>query len=321
MPVTQLRRSAPSVLSAVLLFALPGAAGPQPSQPPEPAKARPGIDAEVRCADESVIRLKLIDEKLELATKYGVFQIPVADVRRIEFAPRIPPEVAEKVVVAISKLGHPDFKVREAATEELKGYRERAYPYLLKVLKHEDPEVSRRADEVVKFIQGKVSSALLDPRDTDVVQTDDSRITGRFTAESLRVGTSQFGDQQLKLSEIRTLRTGAGLNADELANAPAAPANMTAYQNQFGKEYVFTVTGFNPSPGASPGLWGTDVYTLDSSVAAAVVHAGFAKPGETIAVRVRIVHSPQQFVSTTRHGISSTAYGNYPTGAFEFMRR
>ena len=266
------------------------------------------------------MKLKLLDDKLELVTKYGFLQVAVADVRRIEFAHRCPPEVGEKIVLAISRLGHPDFPTRERATADLKSYRERAYPFLLKALKNDDPEVSRRADEAVKFIQAKVPPAQLEARDSDVVHTDDSKITGKLTAQTLRVSTSMFGEQALKLADVRTLRTGAAAVADEVINATPAPATLAAFQQQFGKEMAFTLTGHTPGP-QQPSVWGTDLYTLDSSLAAAAVHAGVAKPGETVAVRVRIVQSPPQFVSSFRNGVNSTAYGNFPSGAFEFVRK
>jgi hypothetical protein len=135
------------------------------------------------------------------------------------------------------------------------------------------------------------------------------------------VGTFQFGEQQLKLADMRTLRSTTAGGTDDHAAAAPAPGNLSAYQQQFGKEMTFSVTGFTSAPGANANLWGTDLYTLDSNIAAAVVHAGLAKPGETITVRVRVVQSPPQFVSTFRNNVNSTAYGSFPAGAFEFVRR
>ena len=267
---------------------------------------------------DSSLKVKLLDEK---GAGYAYSQIAVADVRRIDFAQRCPPDVAEKIVMAISKLGHPDFQIRERATADLKGFRERAYPYILKSTKSDDPEVSRRADEIVKHIQARVPAAQLEPRENDVVFTEDSKISGKLTAQALRVNTLQFGEQQLKLADMRTLRTGPGAVAEELLNAPAAPANMMAYQQQYGKEMTYTLTGFAVGAGQGASLWGTDMYTLDSNLSAAAVHAGVAKPGETVAVRVRIVQSPPQFVSSFRNGLNSTAYGVYNAGAFEFVRK
>jgi hypothetical protein len=318
MPVARLLIGVASgVLAVAFLAAPPGLGGPQPAPPPkpsEPGKPKAGVDAEVKYTDDSNMKLKLLDEKLELVTRHGVLLIAVSEIRRIEFANRMPQDVAEKVFTAIGKLNHPDFEVREAATEELRDYRERAYPQLLKALKSEDPEVNRRADELVKYIRNKVPAALLELRESDVVHTDDSKNTGRLTAEYLRVGTYQYGELKLKLHDVHSLRAGAGVKAEDLIAAVAAPANMTGYANQPGKEFAFTVTG---NVGGS--VYGTDVYTTDSTFATAVVHAGLAKQGETVTVRVRILAAVPQFVSSTRNGVTSSAYGQY-TG-FEFVRK
>jgi hypothetical protein len=295
------------------------AGAPQPAPTPAPGKSVEEGDVEVRCIDDSALKLKLLDDKLELVTKHGVLRIATADIRRIEFSTRVPADVAEKVALAISKLNHSDFKVREHATEELKGYRARAYPQVLKAMKSEDPETARRADEIASFIRSKVPPALLEVREQDVVHTDDSKIAGRLTAEYLRVGTFQFGEQRLKLHDVYTLRTGAARDAELQVAAQAAPAHLANYQNQFGKEFVFTVTG--AQPGQHGSVWGTDRYTLDSHFPTAVVHAGLAKPGETVTVRVRIIASPPQFAGTTRHGVTTTEYAAYPAGAYEFIRK
>lgn len=323
MPVSRLLLLAvPVTLAVAALFApFPRtAAAPDPT-PPEPVAKHTGVEVEAKCVDDSTLKLRLLDDKLELVTKYGFLQITVADVRRIDFAHRCPADVAEKIALAISKLGHADFNVRERASNDLKGYRERAYPFLLKALKHDDPEVSRRADEAIKSIHAKVPAALLEPRESDVVFTDDSKLTGKLTAQSVRVLTAMFGEQSLKLADLRSLRTGSGAVADDLAGAIAGPATLANYQQQFGKEVVFSVTGYSPANGAQPGLWGTDVYTLDSSLAAAAVHAGLVKPGEAGAVRVRIIQSPPQYTASARYGLTSTQYGHFPGGAFEFVRR
>ncbi len=316
-------RVVPIALSAALFLTLArqtNATAPDPN-PPDSARAAAGVEVEAKCVDDSTLKIRLLDDKLELVTKYGFLQIAVPDIRRIEFAHRCPPDVAEKIALAISKLGHPDFQVRERATADLKAFRERAYPYLLKAIKSDDPEVSRRADEAVKFIQAKVPAALLEPRENDIVYTEDSKFAGKLTAQTLRVSTNQFGDQSLKLADLRSLKSGAGVAAEEMQNAPAAPASLMAFQQQFGKELTFTLTGFTPGAGQQASIWGTDTYTLDSNFAAAAVHSGVAKPGESVAVRVRIVQSPPQYLSSFRNGLNSTAYGNYPAGGFEFVRK
>jgi hypothetical protein len=322
MPTCVFSRIAPAVLSAAVLVTSVHRASAAPDPIPTDSTRSPaGVEAEIKCVDDSTLKLKLLDEKLELITKYGVLQIAVTDIRRIEFSHRCPPDVVEKIAIAVSKLGHPDFQTRERATADLKTYRERSYPYLLKALKNDDPEVSRRADEALKYIQSRVPAAQLEQKETDVVYTEDSKFAGKLTAHTFKVNTLQFGEQQLKLADIRSLRSGTGTVSDDLQAASLAPNNLSAYQQQFGKELVFSVTGSTIGGGQQASLWGTDVYSIDSSLAAAAVHAGVAKPGETAIVRVRIVQSPLQFVPSFRNGITSTAYSAYAAGAFEFIRR
>src|SRR6202043_56913 len=134
--------------------------------------------------------------------------------------------------------------------------------------KHDDPEVSRRADEAAKYIQARVPVAQLEHKDNDVIFTEDSKITGKLTAQSLRVNTLQFGEQQLKLADIRSLRSGTGAATDDLVATGPAPTNLMTYQQQFGKELVYTVTGFAGNNGQQASVWGTDLYSLDSNFAA-----------------------------------------------------
>ncbi|MFO0826064.1 MAG: LCCL domain-containing protein [Gemmataceae bacterium] len=328
MPITRsLLLAVPVSVATAALFApfhrtIATAAAPD-RNPPETVRTATtnGPEVEVKCVDESTLKLKLLDDKLELVTKYGFLQIPVADVRRIEFAHRCPTDVAEKIALAISKLGHSDFQIREQASAELKNQRERAYPFLLRSLKHDDPEVSRRADEALRYIQARVPANLLEARDCDVVYTDDSKFTGKLAPQTLRVLTGMFGEQSLKVADLRSLRSGNGTVIDDGTQAAAAPVTLATYQQQYGKELVFAVTGHIPNNGQQANVWGTDVYTLDSNLGAAAVHAGIVKPGEVVAVRVRIMQSPPQYTASFRNGVNSNAYGNFASGAFEFVRR
>ena len=66
-----------------------------------------------------------------------------------------------------------------------------------------------------------------------------------------------------------------------------------------------------PAGGKASTIWGTDVYTGDSSICVAAVHAGvitFARGG-TVTVELRPGQS--SYKGATRNGVTSTAYGNY----------
>jgi hypothetical protein len=319
MPLARSFRLAPFALPIGLVIAsLHAMSSAKPAiQPTQPRPAP--VDVEVRCMDDSTMKLKLLDERLEVVTKYGKLEIPATDIRRIEFAVRIPSEVTARVSLLISNLNHPDYEMREKAMAELREMKERAFPLMLKAIKNPDAEISRRAEESVKFLQQRVPAAQLEAREMDVIHTDDSKIAGKLSAASLRVQTSMFGEQTLKLSDMRSLKAGHGAPSEEAVNAVAAPGNMMAYQNQFGKEMMFTVSA--PQGNAQMNVWGTDTYTLDSNLSGAAMHAGLVQPGQSNVVRVRIIASPPQYTGSLRNGVTSAPYGTYPSGAFEFVKK
>jgi hypothetical protein len=280
----------------------PGEAGSgKAAKTPEPV--------EVRFTDNSTMKLTLRDENIEIITRYGRLQVPVADVRRIEFATRISDDVSRRVQMAIAELGSPHFKQREAATAELRALREKAYPGLLQAAKSGDQETARRIEELLDWLRTSVAQEHLETRQHDVIHTEDMKIAGRIVNPVMKVHTYQFGEQPLKLADARSLRLLSVVEPEaEPKNVAPDPGNLTSYQNQMGKTFVFRVTG---APNGS--VWGTDVYTADSSLAVAAVHAGVLQPGQTGVVKVTMVPAPVAYAGSTRHGITSAAYGNYPS--------
>jgi nucleotide-binding universal stress UspA family protein len=292
---------------------------------------------EVQFIDDSTMKLTLRDERIELNTPYGKLLIPVRDIERIEFAFRIPDDIARRIDAAIADLGKADFHRREAASAELMELGERAYPALLKAEKSSDAEVVRRVRELLEKVRTEVPAERLEFRPDDVVYTEGSKNTGRIAPATLKVQTFQFGEQALKLADVRELRSPSA-SAPELANALPDPGTMNTYVGQVGKIQVFQVTG--GAQGGQPGgmrvlgggpggaiiwgggggaVWGTDTYTLDSTLALAAVHAGILKPGQTGVVRVKILGPQMAFQGSTRNGVTSMMYGPY-NGAFQFLR-
>jgi hypothetical protein len=71
-------------------------------------------------------------------------------------------------------------------------------------------------------------------------------------------------------------------------------------------------------PAGQPGTaYGTDVYTDDSSICTAAVHAGLigARGGK---VRIEIMPGQASYRASTRHGVTTNSYGNW-TGSFRFV--
>jgi hypothetical protein len=290
---------------------------PRPGTTPtetKPTANRAANIVEVQCIDGSTLKLTVLDERIELNTPYGKLLIPVRDIERIEAAFRLPDDVARRIDTAITDLGKTDFHRREAASAELRELGERAYPALLKAAKSPDAEVVHRARELLDKIRDEVPQERLQFRSHDVVYTAESKNTGLIAAATIKVRTSQFGEQQLRLADVRELRSPSA-TAQEIVNALPDPGNLNGYQGQIGKVHTFRVTG-NAGGGH---VWGTDTYTLDSNLATAAVHAGLLKPGQTGTVRVKVLGPLGAYAGSVRNGVNSMGYGMFP-GSFEFVR-
>lgn len=64
-------------------------------------------------------------------------------------------------------------------------------------------------------------------------------------------------------------------------------------------------------------VWGTDIYTDDSDICTAAVHAGVVKEGETKIVRITVLPNQDTYIGTIRNGIESYNYAEFE-GSFKF---
>ena len=99
------------------------------------------------------------------------------------------------------------------------------------------------------------------------------------------------------------LRAGA-------VDAKPDPGMMTGFRGQLGKVFHFRVTG-----NAAGFVFGTDVYTDDSTLATAAVHAGILRDGQQGIVKVTIHPGQPVYAGTSRNGVTSYAWQDFP-GSF-----
>ena len=118
----------------------------------------------------------------------------------------------------------------------------------------------------------------------------------------------QKSDEAIAIREkIRQLRVA------HLKSRPD-PGNLVRYGHMVGQTFYFNVTGV-----ANGSVWGTDVYTSDSNLASAAVHAGVLRVGQRGTVRVTIVKPPERFEGSERNGVMTFDFGPYP-GSFKVRR-
>ena len=90
--------------------------------------------------------------------------------------------------------------------------------------------------------------------------------------------------------------------------ATEAPARIQDLCQTPGVIYYFRVTGVDIGS-----AWGTDIYTGDSALAVAAVHAGAVKAGETAVVRITVMPPLAQYQGSVRNGVTTLDYGRYGT--------
>ena len=88
--------------------------------------------------------------------------------------------------------------------------------------------------------------------------------------------------------------------------ASDAPPTMIDLCDDIGATYYFRITGATEGQ-----VWGTDVYTGDSMLAAAAVHAGAVKVGEQAIIKVTVLQPLTQYQGSARNGVTSNDFGRY----------
>lgn len=116
-----------------------------------------------------------------------------------------------------------------------------------------------------------------------------------------------------KLNKLKEPRT---LPAFRPEPRPSPDWRRTAshLKQKLDKEFSFSC-----SPGGIPGtIWGTDLYTSDSSICTAAVHYGLIKTSEGGKVKIRIKPGENSYQGTLRNGIRSQSWGSW-SGSFIFV--
>lgn len=96
---------------------------------------------------------------------------------------------------------------------------------------------------------------------------------------------------------------------DRIALLPAGievlpdPGTLTGYLGHVGKSFYFEVVG-----ALYGSLYGDGIYTTDSKLAVAAVHAGILKAGQKGVVRVTILPGQDSYKSSGKNGITSSPY-------------
>jgi hypothetical protein len=84
------------------------------------------------------------------------------------------------------------------------------------------------------------------------------------------------------------------------------PGQLRAEPGDIGKIMHFEVVGSTQGS-----VWGSEVYTSDSHLATAAVHAGVLRPGQKGVVTVRILPGQKSYRGTQANGVVSREWGKW----------
>jgi hypothetical protein len=193
---------------------------------------------------------------------------------------------------------------------EAKALIEAAEQDLQHALAHTETEVAQvqaRADRAVERARQTAAQAIAELRER-ATQERTERV--RRLLEELKPMQVAYVKEG-KLDEALAIRDRVRQFRTQLVNARPDPGTLRDYgPADDGTELLFEVTGNTDGT-----IWGTDVYTGDSPLAVAAVHAGLVRPGERGIVRVTIVDGLNvAFTGSHQNGVWSEDYEDYPIG-------
>jgi hypothetical protein len=207
----------PRVITLSVLFVvLPWAGFCHHQQADDAKKADEAIKSEIRFLDDSVVRVFLQPEQLDVVTRFGKLSVPVKEIQRIEFGVRCPDGLEPKIVQAIEELGSDVYKVRETALKNLIEWGPYAYPRLYRASKSNQPEVAKRVSMALEKIRSKHPARNLRLREDDVIVTAYFTMVGRITNAQIKTKSKNFGELAVALSELRSLRSTTTTGDTEL---------------------------------------------------------------------------------------------------------
>jgi len=102
--------------------------------------------------------------------------------------------------------------------------------------------------------------------------------------------------------------------ATQIADANWSTSSQ-GYEQFIGSRYSYTL----PPDGLPGRVWGTDLYTSDSSIGTAAVHAGLISFATGGTVTIEIVEGQSSYEGSMRNGVETTSYGQWGS-SFKFVR-
>jgi hypothetical protein len=146
---------------------------------------------------------------------------------------------------------------------------------------------------------------------------------GTDNSRTDRTGNTNNNPARNSITPAKTVFPPSPSPSVETTASPAAPSTSDTTEEATPIEWTTAASGFKeetgktykflcPPGGMSGIIWGNDIYTADSSICTAAVHAGVITTETGGEVIIEFRPGRQIYGSTTRNGVTSKNYGEYP---------
>jgi hypothetical protein len=173
------------------------------------------------------------------------------------------------------------------------------------------PAVPSDADQLLQRYREQQAAAL-----RDVIASLRS-LQEKYLANNQRRQASAVEAKIAELQQQLAACTDVGVTST--VGVQADPGNLVAFRDRVSQTFLFQVTGSNNETQV---IWGGEdgVYTDDSPLALAAVHAGVLRAGETGVVEVDVLPGRSSYGGCTKNGITSRSYAEFG-GSYRISRQ
>jgi hypothetical protein len=165
----------------------------------------------------------------------------------------------------------------------------------------------------INFAPRDPDTGAIKGRRSDTVRTARAKLTGTLEGDALHTHNPGAVSQALWFADMKKLVTLTKKQARDYFTFEA-PDTLFLEGGCYGRRKRYRTVGSTEGH-----VFGTDLYAVNSSLAAAAVHAGRVRPGKKGVVEVEIIPSPARFEGSARNGVTSESADEFPMGAFRFL--
>jgi hypothetical protein len=157
-------------------------------------------------------------------------------------------------------------------------------------------------DKDVKAIEAKARKELLERQEKAVKQLEEMQAA--YTKAGKKDEAAAVGGAIKSLKEENViLALGASVLPD--------PGTLTGFRGKDNEVFYFRVIGATDGQ-----VWGSDVYTDDSHLATAAVHAGLVKSGGTAVVKLTVLPGQGSYTGSTANDVTTEGWDQWD-GSFK----